>query len=626
MPRMASQTVSSPLASESLAEDAPVRLETRGVSYRPAWSWNWKTELLVFVFVALMLRLFVVWKTPLITKDGLIYIGIARTIEHGLWLQLVGDWFLFNPYPALIAWFSRQGFDFELAGQLINAIASALTVIPIYLWCKSAFDRQIAQLTALTFAFHPVVLRFSGQVLREGLYWNLMCWGIYIYWQAAAKGGWWRYLLAGLFATGATLTRMEGAFVFLLGGLWIAAWTAYRNQAIPGVVPREIDTGSSTRNTSAVWLSYFHLMWRPGLLWLTSLAMFPATLVLLNVVFIPAGEGWQGGGRWMHFAIQMLVGKDLQVAEKPVPLRMAKLAELEQRRLEQTQPPAASLRDLAKSLPVWNSLGEPDVAQLRMQRFLILAEDQQRYIFVGRFCNECIEGLSFPTVICCLWGLYYKRRTGWTPHRDWPLAVYTLSLIALLFFHLSREFILEQRYLFCLMPLVFPWSCVGARDIYQRMCGWFEAHPAWSTCRPSGAALVVLLMLFGCGKLWIGLDDRSKAIQREIGTHLRQVVPYRMKIAGPESLKRIGHYADADFFIIPKGNPADVEEWLNQIPLDFVVLSDDETQTISSERLKLEVHANRYRHLYSSNNRRNAIQVFSVRHLAVAQERLTSLK
>lgn len=612
MPRMAEAIQNSKTEPQPVALNRAAR---GGVGYSTQWTWSWGTELLVLVMAALALRLLVVWQNPLITKDGLIYVGIARTINHGLWLELVGDWFMFNPYPASIAWLAQQGVDFELAGQLINTISGTLALVPIYLWCRSAFDRRIAQLAALTYAFHPIIVRISGQVLREGMYWNLMCWAIYCYWMAARKGGWWRFFIAGIVTTGAVLTRMEGAVVFLLGAMW--TWT-YRNDQ-KSAAPDFRENSKPANSTTATeagrrsWLTLVRRNAQPATQWVASMAMFPATLILLNVLLIPPGHGWQGGGRWVHFAVQMIVGKDISSSRKSTPVRMQHLVELERQRQASDQSNIDNLRDLAKSLPVWNSLGEPDMAQLRMQRFLILAEDQQRFIFFGRFCNECIEGLLFPCVICCMWGLYCGRKSIWQPARDWPLTIHAGVLVGLLFFHLSREFILEPRYLFCLMPFVFPWSGVGAREMYRQLGEWFQQRPAWAGWRPSAAALVLGLMLWACGKLWLGLDDRSKLAQREIGMKLQQICPYRMKIAGPESLKRVGHYADADYLIIPKGDSKSVTDWLSQLPLDFVILANDEPRTVSADQLLESEDATRYRRLFQKDTQRNSIQVFSVR-------------
>lgn len=606
MPRMAGTAGQPTLDGRSARPESVVRKLTKALSQL---SWGCGTELLVFLMAALLLRLYVVWQNPLITKDGLIYLGIARTIDHGMWLDLVGDWFLFNPYPAAIAWLARQGVEFELAGQLINAVSSTLAIIPIYLWCGSAFDRRIAQLAVLTYAFHPIMVRISGQVLREGLYWNLMCWAIYLYWGAARQHSWWRFLFAGLLTTAAALTRMEGAIVFMLGGLWTFSFTWKQSS-----VQKTLDASFRSATTTQACDSPLKNWTLSACRWLGSLAMFPVTLILLNVLLVPAGHGWQGTGRWLHFAVQMVAGVETRTVQRPPPVRMQQLVELERQRQESSEQPVDNLRDLAKSLPVWNSLGEPDIAQLRMQRFLILAQDQQRFIFFGRFLNECIDGLLFPCVICCLWGLYYGRKTIWQPARDWPLAIHACLLTGLLLFHLSKEFILEPRYMFCLIPFVFPWSGVGAREMYRQLGEWFDRRPTWSASwRPSAGALIVGLMLWACGKLWIGVDEHSKLAQREIGVRLHQLCPYRMKIAGPESLKRIGHYADADYFIIPKGDPKSVANWLSQLPLDFVVLTSEETQSISPQQLTAEESFGRYRQLFETEMKRHVVRVFCVR-------------
>jgi hypothetical protein len=94
---------------------------------------------------------------------------------------------------------------------------------------------------------------------------------------------------------------------------------------------------------------------------------------------------------------------------------------------------------------------------------------------------------------------------------------------------------------------------------------------------------------------------------------LHQICPYRMKIAGPESLKRIGHYADADYFIIPKGDPRAVANWLSKLPLDFVVLTTDETHSLSAEQLTSEESLGRYRQLFETEMKRNIVRVFCVR-------------
>lgn len=574
------------------------QLDQTGAGGRRSWLGHWLLEVTLILLIALALRAYVVYRTPVIARDGMLYVGIARMINHGMWLDLVGDWFLFNPYPALIALLNRWGLDFDLAGQLISAVASSLAVVPLYLWCRNAFDHRIAQLAALTYAFHPVLLRFSGQVLREGLYWCLMLWAVYAFWMAARNRSWWTSIAAGLLATGATLTRMEGAVVFILGALW--AFSLQRSANPP----------NSEATRWHHWRGYVPSLQRVVL----ALAMFPLTIVVLNLIFVPTGHGWHGCGRWAHFAARILTGKEVAPAAQKIPDRMVYIVADERTRAAQQRPPIDDVRKLAKSLPAWNPLGEPDPEVLRLQRFLILADDQRQFLIIGRFLNELWDGLQFICVFCCGWGLYCGRRTIWSPQRDWPLVVLTVMLCGLLIYHVATEFILEPRYMFCLIPFVFPWSAIGARTLYLQWSARCVEHPRWWARRLSAPAWCVILIICAVTKMSLGIEDRSKFVQKVLGTRLREMATKRLKIAGPESLKRVAHYAEADYFIIPRGTAEDARRWLDQQPLDLVILSPIDLPAETPGGTLLPEKSLRYRHWSAEEAQAGPIQVYSVQH------------
>ena len=565
----------------------------------------WIMEFVGILLLTALIRACVIAQSPIIAKDGMLYVGIARMINHGMWLELVGDWFLFNPYPALIAWLELCGLSFDFSGQLISGAASTLGVIPLYLWCRRAFDPRVAQLTALTYALHPVMLRFSGQVLREGLYWCLMLWAVYAFWQAAQHRQIWRYALAGLLATAATLTRMEGAVLFLLGGLWTISM-----RGLPGNDhPPTGEPGNLKRTrSSTTGRTVRHCLAQIAV----SFAIFPLTIFVLNLVLIPQGHGWHGCGRWIHFATRLTQGQEVVPATSKVPRRMQEIVSSERFRSALQRPQWDDVRVLAKSLPVWNPLGEPDLEQLRLQRFLILADDQRLFLFAGRFLNECWDGLLFPCVICCFYGLIVGRQTCWVAHRDGPLAILSVVLSGMLIYHLSTEFILEPRYMFCLIPFVFPWSAIGAREMYQGLLAWSARRPAWGAWQPSAPVLCACLMILAIGKLWTGLEDRSKEVQRLLGTRLRHTTTGRLKIAGPESLRRIAHYAEADYFIIPRGDAAAARLWLDEQNLDFLVLTPDELPLVNRESLPTSDRATRYRPWQSDHVQLGPIRVYWV--------------
>ena len=556
----------------------------------------WILDLIGILLITGVIRAYVISQTPIIAKDGMLYVGIARMINHGLWLDLVGDWFLFNPYPALIAWLQRCGLSFDFSGQLISGIASSLGVIPLYLWCRRAFDPRVGQLAALTYALHPVMLRFSGQVLREGLYWCLMLWAVYAFWLATQHRHFWRYAVAGLLATAATLTRMEGAVLFILGAMWSLSMRSSMSRAqLPESEP-------SLRGQS----------WQQSLARAAvACAMFPLTMIVLNLVFIPQGHGWHGCGRWVHFATRITRGQEAAPSATKIPERMQEIVSNERSRAAQQRRQITDVRDLAKSLPVWNPLGEPDLDQLRLQRFLVLADDQRLFLFAGRFLNECWDGLLFPCVICCFFGLIVGRRTQWVTHRDRPLAIMAVILSGMLIYHLSTEFILEPRYMFCLMPFVFPWSGIGARELYFRLSAWFAHRPAWARWQPSAPALCAVLMILAVAKLWMGIEDRSKIVQRQLGSRLRHTATGRLKIAGPESLRRVAHYAEADYLIIPRGNDEAARQWLSEQHIDFVVITPEEQSLVKRDPSDVR-DAARYRPWQSDHVKLGPIQVYWV--------------
>lgn len=557
----------------------------------------WILDLCGILLITALIRAYVVSQTPIIAKDGMLYVGIARIINHGMWLDLVGDWFLFNPYPALIAWLQRCGLSFDFSGQLISGVASSAGVIPLYLWCRRAFDARVAQLAALTYALHPVMLRYSGQVLREGLYWCLMLWAVYAFWLAAQQRQVWRYALAGLVATAATLTRMEGAVLFILG----AMWSVTMNSApVPDFATR---TG-----LLAAWRTYRGSLLRIAV----ACAIFPLTIIALNLAFIPQGHGWHGCGRWIHFATRITQGQEAPQAVTKVPQRMQEIVSHERSRVASQRPQIDDVRDLAKSLPVWNPLGEPDLEQLRLQRFLVLADDQRLFLFAGRFLNECWDGLLFPCLLCCGYGLVVGRATQWVTRRDGPLAILSVILSAMLIYHLSTEFILEPRYMFCLIPFVFPWSGIGAREMYRTFTIWLARRPAWAAWQPSPSTLCVTLMILAVAKLYLGLEDNSKAVQRQLGTRLRHTATGRLKIAGPESLRRVAHYAEADYFIIPRGDEAAARQWLDEQHVDFVIITADEQPLVKREPLPPANSAARYRPWQSDHVKLGPIQVYWV--------------
>jgi hypothetical protein len=542
---------------------------------REAWG-------IVLLFgIALGLRLLVISKTNLISRDGLYYTALALMINTGQWLSTVGDWFLFNPYPALIALVARTGISYDLAGQLVCGVSAALALLPLYAWCRAAFNRRVAFYAALIYALHPVLLRTSGQVYREGLYWLLMLWAVAVLWGAVQRISWWRFAAGGLLATAATLTRIEGAAVFLLAGLW---W-----------LYAPCGAGWSP------WLK------RGGGVAVAS-AMFPLTLLAVNLTLIPAGHGWRGGERFCHLSQQLLGpfqsgGGQAEPSTATETSHAAKSAESQASRI-------TDARHLAKSLPVWNSQGVPDVEQQRLQRFLILADDHRAAIYLAKFASQCWQALQFPVLIWGALGFWWGAAVAGRRERDAPLCWQALVLVALFFYHLATEQILEGRYLFCLMPLVLPWAAIGIIESTQALRAKLARVERSAQFRPVMAAVCSVLLFASLGKAYYALES-EKVPQRLLGKELHAAFPRRLVIAGPEPLKRVGHYAESEYRIIPAGLEQSVVEWVGRQPVDFVVLSPGDLPSLSLEEFD-RAPGPRFQRVFADDPRFSKIRVYQV--------------
>ncbi|MCA9098084.1 MAG: glycosyltransferase family 39 protein, partial [Planctomycetaceae bacterium] len=232
--------------------------------------------------VATVLRFWTLSQVEILSRDGFYYCVVARKIQDGHWLAAAQGWFIFNPYPPLIGLVAKlTGWSIEYSGQFLCAVPSALGVIPIFFWVKSAFNRRIAVVTTLLYAFHPILIRNSGEVMREGLYWLTMLTSVYLLWEGVKRRSIWCGILGGLAATVSMLTRIEGIAIFPLVLMWcFSEWCI-----------------SSRSRSETIRLAGVGLI---------SCVMLPLTLVTLNVSLLPKGSEWQGIGRFQYL-VQLFI-------------------------------------------------------------------------------------------------------------------------------------------------------------------------------------------------------------------------------------------------------------------------------------------------------------------------------
>lgn len=184
----------------------------------------WKTHPLLYIVLAgLLIRLATAYNTHIINPDGTLYIDQAKAIYFGQWHLALSCLSFLSNYPPLIAGAYSILHDWIVAARSISILFGVLTLIPLYLLQRRFFDRPISCLVTLLFAFHPVFMRSSVDLVREPLYWFFAVLGMYIFVCGMDKNGrplW--LVLSALSILLATWARVEATLIFIVSFIYIA--------------------------------------------------------------------------------------------------------------------------------------------------------------------------------------------------------------------------------------------------------------------------------------------------------------------------------------------------------------------------------------------------------------------
>jgi hypothetical protein len=221
--------------------------------------------LVLLVALCLVPRAMMALRIPSVCPDGVLYIHLAQAIEKGD-LKTGFQEMALNIYPLVLVLLHRLGLDWELAASLWGVSISSLVVLPLWGWARRQFDDRVALVACLLYAFHPKLIEWSPEVMRDPTFWFLFVLAFYLLWRAVTevRHGW--FIAAGTAMIMASLARFEGLFLlvpFLLWTLW--RWLALR-------------TGRGKLLAGAV----------------LCVVVLPALLLCLNLVWLPGHTQWTG--------------------------------------------------------------------------------------------------------------------------------------------------------------------------------------------------------------------------------------------------------------------------------------------------------------------------------------------
>jgi len=178
-------------------------------------------NVLILLTIGTALRIYALSQTHLIAFDGAFqYLPAAKLFFEGNYLEAFSQPQL-PLYPFLISLVTHVTGDLELAGQLLSLVFSVAAVIPLYLLGRLLFTSRAALWTGLLYLVHPLMLRTSVDVLKEGvvIFWFL--WAVYLSVKFLRGGhiGWLMLTLVASFV-GASV-RMTGLIILPALGIWV---------------------------------------------------------------------------------------------------------------------------------------------------------------------------------------------------------------------------------------------------------------------------------------------------------------------------------------------------------------------------------------------------------------------
>jgi hypothetical protein len=176
----------------------------------------------------LMLGLVLLWLVPravvatrldVLCADGGYYIHIAEHLEHVAERgQLTPD--KFNLYPTTLVQLHHLGLDYETASKWWGVVCGTLIVLPLFGWVRRQFDDRTATIACMLLAFHPKLVEWTPEMVRDPTFLLCMTSMLYFTWRAVREVRWSMFVAGGVMTALAMQLRFEGWFLFIPLGMW----------------------------------------------------------------------------------------------------------------------------------------------------------------------------------------------------------------------------------------------------------------------------------------------------------------------------------------------------------------------------------------------------------------------
>ncbi len=181
-----------------------------------------KTNINVYAFLfltGLLLRTIKLIMDPLLMRDSILYLNMVEIWEEtGQYHNAITEGAIRPPLLLYsIKSLMKYGFSSEIAGRSLSLFLGSM--IPVLGYCVALMvfkKRQIAFISAITFLFHPTLINYAIQPLRENYYLFFVGLVLIAFIKGIKTNGNWIWLICGMLLGLAVNSRYEALELFIL--------------------------------------------------------------------------------------------------------------------------------------------------------------------------------------------------------------------------------------------------------------------------------------------------------------------------------------------------------------------------------------------------------------------------
>ena len=479
---------------------------------REAW------VLFILFGLAVAVRLYLAFHTYVIANDGVLYIKLAQLLSQGK----VGEAMslhLPSLFPIIIASFQKVFVDWELSGQMVSVLFGSLTIIPFYFLTKELFNRNVAFTSSILFIFHPYLVRFSAEVIKEPTFWFFSLMGIWVGWNAITLKKVWLFVLTGLLGIASFLLRIEGFVIFPI----IIAW----------IFLKEIKLLRST--------------YKQRILYTLVLCLTLAIILSPAMLYIK-----EKTGSWNLARIELvseMVQADVMMYEIKKNL------------------------DKVKFSSESGDQRQADFEAIRLRGFLSLAKDHRIAIIWFEAISKFFKVIHPVLIIPLFFGIMRRKKIKYRKEEElFLLSVFTIFFLILIRYGTIRAYI-GTRHMVIPALVCLPWVGVGVLELGDCIRSIFLSKKANENAniflRNVGWFLMFLIALLLLPQT-LAPQRAEKILLKEAGIWIRQHGPKDPVVMTPNHLRRIAFYANGIFLEIP-GNQ-DLAKYAKEKRVDFLAV------------------------------------------------------